>query len=44
MSGLGLLTLDLPRIEVLGMLLLLLLKDDVLILKPPLLELDEHAW
>ena len=42
MSGLGLLTLDLPRIEVLGM--LLLPKDDVLILPPPLLELDEHAW
>ena len=43
MSGLGLLTLDLPRVEVLGM-LLLLLKEDVLILPPPLLELDEHAW
>ena len=39
MSGLGLLTLDLPRVEVLGM-LLLLLKEDMLIL----LELDEHAW
>ena len=40
MSGLGLLTLDLPRIEVLGM---LLLKEDVLVLPLPLLELDEHA-
>ena len=43
MSGLGLLTLDLPRVEVLGM-LLLLLKEDVLVLPLPLLKLDEHAW
>ena len=42
MSGLGLLTLDLPRMEVLGM-LLLLLREDVLVLPLPLLELDEHA-
>ena len=43
MSGLGLLTLNLPWVEVLGMLLLLLLKEDVLVLPLPLLELDEHV-